>query len=107
MAEDLTTNRKIQTVSQLMMSLEDEIAAIKNGDLKENQGRLVLKARGLQIQGVQLYLQAARMESKLRPQLVERMGKVIDLIPAPQIAPSNGEQSAEAKAEADKTKEGT
>ena len=79
--KDLTVDERIMTVSGLMVSVEDEIAAIKSGDLKEAQGRLVMKGRSLQMKGIELYLQAARIEARLRPGLAKRMGdsrKVIE-----------------------------
>jgi len=81
--EDLTYHEKIKSVSDVMLSIEDEINAIKTGELKESQGRLVMKGRGYQLKAVDLYLQAARIEPKLRSQLAKRMGRVIDVTPPP------------------------
>ena len=78
---DLTKDRKIATVSSLMEKLEEEIASIKDGGLKADTARLVMRARTLQMQGIGMYLQAARIEARLRPALRERMGEVIDVKP--------------------------
>jgi hypothetical protein len=74
--QDLTTNGKIQTVSDLMVNIEDEINAIKSGELKEGQARLVMRGRTIQMKGLELYLQAARIEANLRPALGRRMGVI-------------------------------
>lgn len=79
--EDLTNNVKVRTVSDLMVSLEDEIAAIKDGTLKDSTARLVLRGRAIQMQAVGMYLQAARIEASLRPALGRRMG-IVDVKPA-------------------------
>ena len=78
--DDMTGNGKIQTVADLMLSIEDEIKAVKSGDLKEAQARIIMRGRTLQLKGVELYLQAARFEAKLRPGLVKR------LLPEPEKA---------------------
>lgn len=74
--KDLTQHRTVRSVSDLMEALEEEIAAIKSGDLKEKPAGLVLRARGLQIRGAELFLSAARFESQLRKQLPARMGEL-------------------------------
>ncbi len=85
MAEDLTANHKIRTVSELMVSIEDEINAVKSGEINDSRARLIFRGRTLQLKAAEMYLAAARMESKLRPQLAQRMGGlVIDHKPAPE-----------------------
>ena len=76
MTQDLATNEKVKTVSALMVSIEDEIAQIKSGELKETQGRLVFKGRSLQMKAVEIALQAARIEVSLRRDLAKRIGTV-------------------------------
>jgi len=73
--EDLTLEPKVAGMNQLMASIEAEIIAVKSGELKEATARLVFKGRSLQMKGLDLYLQAARMESKLRRGLRVRMGE--------------------------------
>lgn len=75
---DLTVNDKVKSVSGLMLSIEDEIAQIKSGELKEAQGRLVFKGRSLQMKAVEIALQAARLESSLRKDLAKRIGPVVE-----------------------------
>ena len=44
-----------------------------------------MKGRSLQLKGIDLYLQAARLEPKLRPQLDKRMGPAIDVSPRKEV----------------------
>lgn len=62
------------TMNDLMGDIEREIAAIKSGDLSEPKARIVAKNRDLQLKGMQLVLQAARLEAKFRPELGRRIG---------------------------------
>lgn len=63
-----------RTINDLMDDLENEIAAIKSGDLSEAKARVVAKNRGMQLKAVELILQAARIEARFRPALGERLG---------------------------------
>jgi len=75
---DLAVNEKVKNVSGLMISIEEEIAQIKSGEIKEGVGRLVFKGRSLQMKAVEIALQAARLESSLRRDLAKRIGPVVD-----------------------------
>jgi len=70
----VTAIPRFTNIVDLMDHIEIEIAEVKTGDLSESKGRLVVKNRDLQLRGVQLLLQAARLESKLRPAMMERLG---------------------------------
>lgn len=74
MAENLARDSRIQTLSDLMQALEDEIGAVKTGDLKEKQAAHVLRGRSLQIRVLDIGVQAARLETKVRGPLFQRMG---------------------------------
>lgn len=52
---------QIVTVSDMMDSLQEEIAQIKNGDLSESKARIVGRYRGLQLRTAELQLQYARL----------------------------------------------
>lgn len=51
----------INTVSDMMLSLQAEIDAVKDGTLDESKARIVLKGRGLQLKTAELQLQYARL----------------------------------------------
>lgn len=51
----------ITTVSDMMLALQSEIDAVKNGTLDESKARIVLKGRGLQLKTAELQLQYARL----------------------------------------------
>ena len=71
---DLAKNPQIKSVSELMETLEGEIAALKDGTLKESTGRLVMQGRRMQFRAVELVLQAARLNAGLREELIRRIG---------------------------------
>lgn len=75
--EDLSGNGKIRTVSDIMLSLEEEIAQVKSGEIKEAAARIVMRGRGYQLKAVELFLQATRQDAQLRKQLQARMGGVV------------------------------
>lgn len=66
--------RRFRDINQVMDDIEGEIAAIKDGVLSESKARIVAKNRQMQLQGIELVLQAARIEAKFRPALAERLG---------------------------------
>ena len=66
--------RGSRTVNDLMDSIEVEILAIKNGELSEAKARVVAKNRQMQLKGIELVLQAARIEARFKPELGRRMG---------------------------------
>lgn len=70
-----------RTINDLMDDLEVEIADIKSGELSEAKARVVAKNRGMQLKGMELILQAARIEARFRSALGERLG----LLPLPAI----------------------
>ncbi len=74
--QDLTKAPRIQTVVELVSAVGDEIEAIKAGTLEAKIGSLVLRGRGLQLRGVELTLQAARLDTKLRAGLSRRIGEL-------------------------------
>lgn len=51
----------IETVSDMMSALEQEIQDIKNGTLDESKARVVSRFRGHQLKTAELQLQYARM----------------------------------------------
>jgi len=57
-----------------MDALEREIHEIKTGELTESKARLVVKNRDLQLKGVELMLQAARLEARFRTQVAAKLG---------------------------------
>jgi thymidine kinase len=81
--KDLTTSRKIRTVSDLMGDLEGEIADIKSGKLAEGKARIVGTYRRMQLRTVEIYLQAARLEVRLRGGIAKRIGEISEAVPAP------------------------
>lgn len=64
----------VRTVNDILSEIQGEIEAIKSGDLNEARARIVAKNRQLQLDGISLVLQAARLEAKFRPALGERIG---------------------------------
>lgn len=73
---DLKNTQQIATVTDLMLAVQDEIVAIKNGTLDGKVGALVMRGRGLQLRAVELTLQAARLDTKLRAGLQRRIGEL-------------------------------
>ena len=69
----LLDSKRIRTVSDLMVDLEEEIGQIKSGALKEGAARLVMTGRRLQMRAVEITIQAARLETSLRPYLAKRI----------------------------------
>lgn len=76
MTTQLVQERKLRTVSDLMGDIEEEISQIKDGKLTEGRARLVGTFRRMQLRGVEIYLQAARLEAKLRSGLAARLGEL-------------------------------
>lgn len=72
--QDLTSDGRIKSVAQLMMDLEAEIAAIKDGTLKDAEAKHVLRARGLQIRIADLSLQAYRLDFRNKTRLASVLG---------------------------------
>jgi len=74
--KDLTKSPRIQTVVDLMAAVQDEIEGIKNGTLDAKTGSLVLRGRGIMLRGVELTLQAARLDHGMRKGLSRRIGEM-------------------------------
>jgi hypothetical protein len=72
--KDLTKSPRIQTVVDLMQSVSEEIEAIKDGRLDGKTGSLVLRGRAIMLRGVELTLQAARLDHGMRKDLSKRIG---------------------------------
>lgn len=72
--------KRFGSINHLMDDLENEIEAIKNGNLSEAKARVIAKNRQMQIQAVELILAAARIESRFRPALGERLGITLPAI---------------------------
>ncbi len=51
----------IETVSDMMQALEEEIHAIKDGTLEESKARIISKFRSAQLKTAELQLQYARL----------------------------------------------
>lgn len=79
-ASPITIVKRFRDVNQVMDDIENEIAAIKCGDLSESKARVVAKNRQMQIDAINLLLQAARIEARFRPALAGRLG--LDALPA-------------------------
>lgn len=73
---DLTKSPRIATVVELMAAVQDEIEGIKNGTLDAKTGSLVLRGRGIMLRGVELTLQAARLDHGMRKGLSKRIGEL-------------------------------
>jgi len=78
--KDLTKSPRIQTVVELMQAVSDEIEAIKDGRLDGKTGSLVLRGRGIMLRGVELTLQAARLDHGMRKGLSKRIGALPEAI---------------------------
>jgi hypothetical protein len=78
-AKDLTKSPRIQTVVELMQAVSDEIEAIKDGRLDGKTGSLVLRGRGIMLRGVELALQAARLDHGMRKGLSRRIGSLPEI----------------------------
>lgn len=50
-----------ESISEMMLALQNEIDAVKDGTLEESKARIVLKGRGFQLQCAALQLQYARL----------------------------------------------
>lgn len=50
-----------ESVSEMMVALQNEIDGVKDGTLEESKARIVLKGRGLQLKLAELQLQYARL----------------------------------------------
>lgn len=62
MSEEVTAkNTSIETVSDMMAALQQEILDIKSGALDESKARVVSRFRGHQLKTAELQLQYARM----------------------------------------------
>lgn len=66
--------RRFRDVNQVMDDIENEIQSIKDGELSESKARVVAKNRQMQIDAINLLLQAARIEARFRPALAGRLG---------------------------------
>jgi hypothetical protein len=77
--------KRFRDVNQVMDDIENEISAIKSGDLSESKARVVAKNRQMQIDAINLLLQAARIEARFRPALAGRLG--LEVIPEPKQIP--------------------
>lgn len=94
MAEENLT-AKIQTVSGLMMDLEEEIRQIKSGEIKEGTARLVGNFRRMQLRTVEVVLAAARIDVSLRAGISSRIGLL------PEAKNGASKETKEVKAEPD------
>jgi hypothetical protein len=61
MSETAVARGSIETVSDMMQALQDEINAIKDGSLEESKARIVSKFRSNQLKTAELQLQYARL----------------------------------------------
>lgn len=66
--------RTVDTINDLMRNLDEEIAAIKDGNLSESKARTIAKNRNMQLKSFELVLMAARIEGKYRPEMGKRLG---------------------------------
>jgi hypothetical protein len=66
--------KRFRDVNHIMDDIENEIQSIKDGDLSESKARVVAKNRQMQIDAINLLLQAARIEARFRPALANRLG---------------------------------
>jgi hypothetical protein len=80
--ENLTKDARIQTVAELMGSLEEEITMIKAGQLKAAEGNVIMRGRGMQIKGVELFLAACRLKPQMQVSIVD-LFSVQPQLPAP------------------------
>ena len=74
-------NPSFSDVNQIMDDIENEIQSIKDGVLSESKARVVAKNRQMQIDAINLLLQAARIEARFRPALAGRLG--LEAVPEP------------------------
>lgn len=77
--------KEFRTVNDLLLEIEGEIEGVKSGELNESKARVVAKNRQLQLQGFQLILQAARIETRFRGELGKRIGITASLLDQPPI----------------------
>jgi hypothetical protein len=82
MSQDLSSNLNIQNLNQLMAKIETEINEVRSGKLPEGKARIMFRGRTLQLQGASLFLQAARLEARLRPSIMDDL----QVTPKPKIA---------------------
>lgn len=73
-ATELTSTVNITTVNGMMSSIEEEIRAVKSGNMEQGTGRVIATMRRNQFRGIELTLQAARLEKKLMPALIDQFG---------------------------------
>jgi hypothetical protein len=71
---DLTTEPKIQTVSDIMTQIQADMAAARSGALRSDTARILMSGHKSLLKGVELYLQAARLESRTSPGLTKLVG---------------------------------
>lgn len=64
----------VRTINDLMVSVDEEIAQLKEGLLTEPKARVIAKNRELQLRAFELVLNAAKLEARLRPELGRRVG---------------------------------
>ena len=57
----MATKQQVETVSDMMRALEEEIEAVKTGKLAESAARVVSRFRSLQLKTAELNLQYRRM----------------------------------------------
>jgi L-fucose isomerase-like protein len=70
---DLTNNGKVQSVSRMMIELQNVMRRIDNDEVDEKKGRLLLRAHAVNTKYVELYLQAARLDTRMRPEFIRNM----------------------------------
>lgn len=64
------------SVTDLMLELQQDVEAIKNGSRSLETAREISKGRNHQLKAFSVYLQGARLESRLRDDIGMRMGKL-------------------------------
>lgn len=60
---------QIKSTSDMMLSLQDEINAVKNGTLTESQARVVFRGRALQLKTAELNIQYQRLHRGRKPEM--------------------------------------
>lgn len=60
--------KAVETISEMVRALEDEIELVKSGKITEAVGRVVLRGRALQLQAASLNLQFQRMIKGRQPE---------------------------------------
>lgn len=92
--EDISQVPRLRTVSDLMASVEDEINAVKSGELKPETARLVMRGRALQFKGVELFLSAARLIPQQGKKIVQALMLPEAQAPAPAPVPGKEESKS-------------